>query len=350
MAKKHKKHEVIPLIPSTSNPLYMQVRKKGAAVDPKELKRGRQELDEMLAKEDKFFGDVEVYPGLAVACLERMGPNRKLSVHHLNRLTAELTDGRWENDGNPAKFDSNNVFIDAQHRFAAVINTGIAVRCDFRMRLSPKAFELVDSSGKNRSIGDILSIAGYTDPTILSSTLKLICAFDTHEAAGQSLISWHQGNMPWSAKRAIEIVRAHPEIMESVKWGRQLRHSFLNATPHVTAAMHFIFSRLDKEDADKMLQKLVTGKGFVAGEEDPVHHLYLLLQSNAMESPATRRDRYEIAASFIKAWNSLQSKRCQKDLNWRRPTKSEKVDGRHQEAFPKLGSIPRIAARTAISH
>jgi hypothetical protein len=70
-------------------------------------------------------------------------------------------------------FDTRGVFVDGQHRLAAVIEADLAVDMTVFSDVGPDTFDVLDT-GKRRNAADVLAIEGEKSTTMLAAMVRTV--------------------------------------------------------------------------------------------------------------------------------------------------------------------------------
>lgn len=255
---------------------------------------------------------VDITPEIAQAWLGKAGEgHRTISGPKVNKITRDITSGEFLVTANGIGFNSDGRLIDGRHRLSAVIDAGLPIRSWVVFGLDPKAIDVTDD-GRPRSQSDIFKMAKELHYTNLASLVSHVWRYERK--------MWTRSTMTPTKPEAKKWLLEHPECRESVVLGARAAPVM---APTVAAAAHYIFAKIDKAQADRFLEQLITGVGL--GMDDPVRRLRERMLSDKMEKrKMTTVERFAIT---IKAWNTSRRGIPLKHLRWAR-------EGRAREAFP----------------
>ena len=113
-----------------------------------------------------------ITPVVATEMLKKNLNNRKVSENHVRFLAEEMRNGNWLFDGQPLRFDEDNVLIDGQHRLNAIIKSQTSQNLLIVTGLKKESFKVMDT-GKNRNAADALSINGEQYYSTIASCAKV---------------------------------------------------------------------------------------------------------------------------------------------------------------------------------
>lgn len=207
--------------------------------------------------------------------------------------------------GDTIKISKEGNVIDGQHRLSAIVRSGKTVSCAIARNVDSEVFEVLDT-GKIRSGGDVLYMAGYKNTLSVSAAARTILlhksGLNTRPARGSSATT---GDIT-SNKKILEFVNENEEaLMEAVNFGSNANKkcSFLARSEY--AVYFFIFSEKSPDDARLFLEKFVSGSNLE--ENSPI-----LLLRRAMEKSATSHIKLTAYAKkylIVRAWNAFRQKR-----------------------------------------
>lgn len=261
---------------------------------------------------------VEITPALAKEWLQRNTHNRNLRDRVVNGYAADMTAGAWREDGQSIKFAADGTLLDGQHRLAAIVLSGVAVRILVVRGLPNDAQDTMDVGAK-RTMADVLRLRGESHAVTLAAALlrahKWEQGFRKNIKAG--------GNSNPTHRQLLETLNTFPELRRSAEIGQRVQSvACLNAS---TAALcHWLFNRIDQSDCAYFFARLGDGVGL--DSEDPIYALRRALQ-NLSNQPG-RPDETYVCALVIKAWNHFRDGKSVQVLAWR-------AGGAKPEPFPE---------------
>jgi hypothetical protein len=143
-------------------------------------KRRRAELffRERLARGERepFSEKIELTPELATLILESNPDNRKLSAFKVENYARDIASGLWAFNGEGLIFSRNGQLNDGQHRCHAVIKAGKSLVTMAVFGVDRETRNTVDQ-GKNRTVGDYLSMGHVKDASACAATAGLLWQF-----------------------------------------------------------------------------------------------------------------------------------------------------------------------------
>lgn len=111
---------------------------------------------------------VKMTPASAKKLLESNESNRPLNRRALEKCFSAMDEGEWKFNGDTIKIGKSGRLLDGQHRLNAIVLSGKPATLLVVKNLDDDVFDTIDT-GKNRSAGDVLSISGYKNATVVAS-------------------------------------------------------------------------------------------------------------------------------------------------------------------------------------
>lgn len=253
-------------------------------------------------------------PEMAAVLLERNPSNRKIGPK-VEEYTRDIAAGDWLHNGETIVVASTGELNDGQHRCSAVVKAGRAIVTEMTFGVSRDSRRTIDT-GVKRTVGGHLAIAGYTEANALAHAARAIVTFNKYGIITRTPDIY-------ATSREIQMwCDAHPDMGEHINLGRAVRKS-CHSSVGLFAGLHYIFSQIDRSDADKFFGQLASGEMLRAGQ--PALQLREFLTKEA--ASRGRSPEMVIAAHAIKAWNLFRKGKTARALTWR-------GKGNSDERFP----------------
>lgn len=299
----------------------MPRRPTGSTAEP-QVPPSNPHADRMIAEElreavKSIYGTrtVIVDRPFAEALLTYNTGNRPVIRRKVDRLSAQMRRGEFENTGEPIIVSAEGVLNDGQHRLLALVDADAVVDMDVRFGIPRKAFTKTDT-GSSRTGGDVLSIRGITGGAAVAPAVRL-------------LILYRRG-LPDSVREFV----SNSEVDEAcTRWkgietvGRQVAGfrfpKGVRSTPLLAAA--YLASRTPaQERLAAWLETLATG--LASGKSDPAYVLRERLMRGVDAPVGTRESLVERFAIMILSWNAFAEGHGmgQRELRWVASGKSAK--------------------------
>ena len=217
-----------------------------------------------------------VTPALAVEYLKRnIQTNRPLNHGHIDRLAADIIEGRWLCLPHGLVFDTRGRLIDGQHRLHAIVQANAAVPMIVALDADPLALEAIDT-GSRRKLSDLATLTGRVsleaDPKRFTARAKAVHAIFTNGvdrygftlADLDSITAKYGADIRWSMKEYAKPSGGANGVSRRVHSG--LVMGALIVSHHVSP-----------EETEKFASRLESGIGLTA--DDPAYALRRLLES-----------------------------------------------------------------------
>jgi hypothetical protein len=120
---------------------------------------------------------VEVTPEIAAEWLTKVGSQRSLSTPSVIQYATDMMNGRWGEDMMPLVFDVDGHLTNGQHRLSAVVQSGVTVGFWVRRDAPRESMRHMDT-GRKRSTGDQLQVAGVANSKALAAAAKVVLCYE----------------------------------------------------------------------------------------------------------------------------------------------------------------------------
>lgn len=198
----------------------------------------------------------------------------------------------------PIIFTRSEFLGDGQHRMRAIVLAGATLPFWFAFGDKDENFFVYDNN-KVRGAGDIFAIKGVPNHAMASATAKWVAAYEAETFhAGSNAFDMGIG----TPEQTYRFYCERPGIQDSMRIGHAMAHNRM-PSPSLMAALHYIASQKQKDQADKFFMKLATGLGF-EGRRDPAYQL----REYIAKSPTTIIGR-ELAVLAVDAWNAARARK-----------------------------------------
>lgn len=237
---------------------------------------------------------VEVTPSKARKLLESNPTNRKLSQSLVNHLSQQIKQDEWKLTGDTIKIGTDGFLKDGQHRLSAIIQANKAVKLYLCDGVDPDAFSVIDT-GKKRSAGDVLYIAGYSNVNQLSGIVRGLIAFDSSNFNGDLRV----GRQITNTKILKYVEKHHDALMDTLHYAQSVTRRFKGLSTIFVAILYHLFLKINNEQAFQFFEKYAEGANL--GSQNPIHLLRSrFIQDQVNKSKLSTRDKM---ALMINAWN-----------------------------------------------
>lgn len=157
----------------------------------------------------------EITPGAAAGYLQQNNLNRPLRERRVRELADDMLAGRWQENGEAGvTFDVNGDIAGGQHTLAAVVRSGVAIRCRVTRGVAPAARSTMNDSMKQR-FSDDLHVMGVPSSHRMESLLRKIAVW---EKVAQDNADGLGGLARWSSMRfsRAELAELAPRYIEGM--------------------------------------------------------------------------------------------------------------------------------------
>jgi hypothetical protein len=254
---------------------------------------------------------VTVTPAIAEKALaSSTSRNRSTSYGHVKLMAESMARGAWSLNGETIIFDDNGNILDGKHRLSAVVKSGCTVKMLFVRGVAPECFQSIDS-GRKRTHGDILSIAGLAN----GKKIAAICgAIYTYEMAGDFAPQTSPARTILTNRNPnFDVVREVEKRMPEIQKSSSVADRFCKLVPcrishSLIGAIHYILAQIDEHDAEKFFSSICNME--FTCDSDPKKRLFRSITVKGPAEIAKTNCRFT-AAIFFKAWNACrQGKTC----------------------------------------
>lgn len=239
-----------------------------------------------------------ITPELAEQWLRDNGINRQLIPALATRYAGDIQSGDWHLTGHTVQFAHTGRLLDGQHRLAAIVQSGVAVRNFVVRGLAESAQQYMDQ-GKARTAGDALALNGYAHTHVLAAAARLGVLVDS------DALFRDKASQRVSHARIIQWVESNPDIVEAVRFvhGSPQRHTHLR--PSVMAYAYWRFCKVDPDDAADFFVRLGSGANLAPGSP------LLALQSRVNQFAITghRPTTRQLLGLLYRVWNAYRKGR-----------------------------------------
>lgn len=260
-----------------------------------------------LTKEQISAKVVSINPDLAKQWLESLDEiQRPLKINHVKFLASEMKNGRWELTGEPIIFSESGSLLNGQHRLNAIILSEVSVKMLVVQGAKKESYHKMDA-GVSRSAADVVSAYGYKNSSTLSSTARLVIAYQQSEKLGGHL---NKGKI--SNDLVLNWIKTSGITDEMIKYAQNSSREFRGIRKVEMAAMKFIHDGINKKDSDTFWNSLVTGVGI-----DTDSPIYLLRNKFIKDLVGNERLKPTSRIALInKSWNFFRANKQPRTLTW----------------------------------
>lgn len=243
------------------------------------------------AKGEPLTEVVTLTPILARLLLEKNEQNRPVSSVALGRFKRDISEGRWQFNGEPIILSKDGLLNDGQHRCTAVGETGKSIRIVMVFG-APRESRMTLDQGVMRTVGHYLGMQGFTDPNRVAAVAGMVWQQREYQ-----LVGMHADKRP--TKSQVLLAATHYKgISDSVRFcARQGAGSLTSIS--LLGFVHFSIAHVaGRQPADAFMDKLLKGNDLGAG--DPILAARNRLLNMRRDTGSSMMERAEL---LFRAWN-----------------------------------------------
>jgi len=263
--------------------------------------------------ETKIDAEVEeITPDLAREYLNKMAKNRKVKESVVNSYASDMTAGLWRENGETVIFNKLGELTDGQHRLAAIVKSGITQKLLVARGVEPEVMSTIDV-GKRRTVGDMLTIEGFSNAALAASVGRLGLIYDLENFSSVTVNSV-------SSPQVYEYIEHHEEAVVRAAHRATTLATHIPSMQSVLGAAYYIFYRIDPEACEGFFSAMINMR--TDGEGDP--RLALMRRLGNIKQERTRTSQLTQLDLFLRAWNAWREQKnlstipLAKTLQWRK--------------------------------
>lgn len=257
---------------------------------------------------------VMVTPEMAMQLLDANENNRPLNQAHVNRISRQITEGKWKFNGDTIKLAKNNDVLDGQHRLWAIVEAKQPIETIIVRGIESDAFATIDTLRKPRSGADVLALNGVTSHrTVISTALQWLVRWQR-----KTLENYRAPINKIENSDIEQAFRDNPGMARAAERANRCRGL---TSIGVIAFFYYILTNRNPDLAERMIHTMENPAG--VGVNDPFFRLRAYLTDNKHKDPL------QTIALMIKAANAASENREMRVLRWAN-------QGLAAETFPRL--------------
>ena len=276
-----------------------------------------------------------ITPGKAEEILNGNRRNRKISPKRVAILSAQMTSGAWQMNGESIKISDTGALLDGQHRLAAVIDSGVPCRTLVTRGL-PEASMTTLGTGRTRSAADVLGINGYSNVALLASSAASLWRIIS-PAPAISIVP---------ADYVMKVADRYPRLQYWVSRyaGSKVLKKLVPGSAFIPALVYLDEIAGKRELAEKLFFDMEIGTGLTVGDPS------LALRNRMMRLSATKgSDKgffmvwsgLALTLDAIEAGTKLERVQLSPDAGTPRAPKALPGHLMHLTAYKRLTDLPR---------
>lgn len=247
---------------------------------------------------------MEVTADLAEKWLDQNTHNRNLREKAVMAYARDMESGNWAENGEAIKFAKDGTLLDGQHRLQAIALSGVTLKLLVVTGLDNRTQETMDD-GRKRTLADALHLRGEANSVILGSLLRRALMWEMG-------LYRNSGAYTPTNTECLNYLHEHPDVRASATLAASLRKpSRLPAS--VLGLTHWLFTRIDADDADWFFERLGSGVGLAQ-----YHPVWTLRKRAGEIAEGSGRVPEDMLLAFvIKAWNGYRDGEEMRILRYR---------------------------------
>lgn len=246
-----------------------------------------------------------ISPARAKELLSTIKHERRLQESWVTHLAKLLVDGRFQEIGDTIRMSWDDSLLDGQHRLNAIARGDIGVWMWVVYGLDPQSQDVMDR-GRRRTVGDVLTIHGFSQGTTLAAAVRWVVAIEDGRFNTGSSSRNERTAIQLDPDETLEALEKYPDLVGSLRIGSEIHRAAVRYPPSLASALHYLMARRAGTDvADEFYESLANGTELQKG--DPIWRL--LDQLHRDETKRFKRPSIDVAAWTIKAWNAWRANR-----------------------------------------
>lgn len=219
--------------------------------------------------------------------------NRRISGNVVSRYARTMSEGDWRVNGEAIVFSDKGMLMNGQHRLSACVASREPLKVLVVVGV-PDTDEMMATfdGGLVRTGGQILGMASYHNPNVLSAMADIVYKYENNVALTAKIDSVAR----------LHTVERHPDMSKYTGTKQQITRAFANFPGSLYSGLHYLFTRADEKKAEEFTNQFLTGYGLGRGQ--PVAALRTAaIRSSQGRSRMAHTLWYQL---IIKAWNTEQ--------------------------------------------
>src|SRR4029077_18050794 len=230
--------------------------------------------------------------------------NRKVTKATVKKYAADMSAGRWWNNGQPIITTKGNgdgedaKLLNGAHRCDAIIKSGVTLPFVVVEGVDPRANRTMDI-GKPRTLDQMLDLEGHHAPKQLAGAISWLIGYVKGSRLGLS--------RTFTVLDKFDLFAEHPEL-ESVAMQYTLSvpgKAILSQGMY--ACLHYLFRQKSEEDAAVFMRQVVSGENLQKGDPALTYRegvTHLAAEDDPQKTAEVQR---KCANALVVAWNLFRS-------------------------------------------
>ena len=276
-----------------------------------------EEAIERIAKTKKpvvEFMNVSLSQQDAKNILQGNDKNRHLNKNLINKYLRLMNMGRWVLNGETIKIGKKGdsfILLDGQHRLNAIAKADKPVRVSLALGLSPNNFKTIDT-GRSRSAGDILKMAGYKNVHILSAAVRWLLTYEKDEK-----LHWTSELCP---EDILDGLKRWPRMTDLTANAERLRAV---VQPSIGIFLMYVTKHIDQDLSFDFFNKVEHGKDIE--KKSSIAEFRMIMMK--FRSQQVLLDKRYSVAYLINTWNAYYTDVRVSSIRWRAGQSFPDIEG-----------------------
>lgn len=272
------------------------------------------------------FMNVKLSQRDAKKLLQGNEKNRHLNKSLINKYLRLMNVGKWVLNGETIKLgkkDDSFVLLDGQHRLNAIAKADKPVSVSLALGLSPSHFKTIDT-GRARSAGDILKMAGYKNVHVLSAAVRWMLTYE-----GDEKLHWNSELCP---EDILEGLKRWPKMQDLTTKAEHVRFVI---QPSLGSFFMYVTQHIDPDMSFDFFNKIEHGEGLT--KKNPIIEFRTIMMK--FRSQQVLLDKRYALAYLINTWNAYYNDVPVSSIRWRSGQSFPEIEGVKRETLFFKNSI-----------
>lgn len=233
-----------------------------------------------------------VTPDEAQHYLDTMHKNRTKSQISVDVHTDNLTEGTFFPAISPVFLDADHRPWDGQHRFRAIVESGVGAWLNFVIGVTPEEARFIDT-GRKRTMGDSLSIDGVIDANKRASVARLMAVYDRHGMDG----------IRNSSRSAVTDAQVR-SFVETEEMGHAVRRAASARAAIGVSPTYFGYAMLRTDPYSSFWESVISGEDLAAGHPALTLRNWYIATSTARTNVNPASQKMVELFALTRCWNA----------------------------------------------
>lgn len=220
--------------------------------------------------------------------------NRHIRRAVVDRYARDMKAHKWVENGAAISFAADGTLLDGQHRLAAIVRAGVAVRLLVVRGLPNSAQDSMDDLAK-RTLADTFNFHGISNANSAAAIVRRVLLW-------QNDARTNTGKYQPTKAEALAAIREDQTLAVAINAAAQMRKRSI-VSPSIIGLTWWLFWNIDQDDCEKFWSGLHSGADL--SENSPI--FIVREQISRYNARAERVPETAYLAWVIKAWNHYRA-------------------------------------------